>query len=120
MSSHHPSFLGTLARRAFLGALLAALFTSLLMTSGCSTQGAAATEWKPFKGEVVWIPQGRRDGTWGIKASGFGRINPLNPVPEEFQVDGLQIEGEILMRKDAGSIRQWGTSAEIRNLKRHE
>jgi hypothetical protein len=107
-------------RRAILGTIVLLFVALLLPMSGCVTSREAATEWKPFKGEMVWLPQGRRDGTWGIKASGFGRINPMNEIPEAVQKDGLKVEGEILLRGDAGSIRQWGTSAEVRNLRPRE
>lgn len=100
-----------------LPALLLAFFLSTsLLSTGCSTYGDPDDEWRSFTGEVVWIPAGGRNGTWGIDARRFGKITPMEAIPVDFHRDGLVVSGELLLRPDAGSIRRWGKTAQIRNL----
>lgn len=93
--------------------LLLLAFTGVLFTA-CESTPEASTEWRAFEGEVVYIP--KYQGYWGIKARGIGRINPMS-LPTEFQHDGMQIAGEVLMRPDVASAKSWGTVGEVRNLR---
>ena len=103
-----------LARRSILSLL--ALLT-LVLLGGCETTSDAAAEWQPFTGRVVYVSKLR--GFWGIEARKLGKINPIS-LPEEFQVEGLIVSGEVLLQPDIMSAKRWGTVGEVRNLKAAE
>lgn len=89
---------------------------ALALSTGCATGGGkAATEWQSFRGKIVWVPRDT-EGFWAIDTREFGKINPRYEIAEEFHGMGLRVTGELLLRRDMGSISSWGKVAEIRNL----
>ena len=96
--------------------LIALTFAFLGLTACSSTQREAAiADWTPFTAEVVWNREQR--GFWGLKVDGIGKVNPLS-LPEAVQVNGMRIRGELRLRPDAVSMKNWGTVGEVRNVER--
>ncbi|MFP4541891.1 MAG: hypothetical protein ACLFR7_09695 [Opitutales bacterium] len=89
----------------------------LLAVSGCETTSSRGTnlptDWVSFTGTVEWVPKNR--GFWGIRSEQFGRLNTLR-LPEDMKQNGLRVRGEVLLKPQVHSARDWGTVAEVRNL----
>jgi hypothetical protein len=60
-------------------------------------------------------------GFWGLVTTpDKDRLDPLKPIPPEFQEDGLRVKIRYIPRKDLASAHLWGFVIDLRGIERIE
>lgn len=99
-----------------LDVLMRPLLAVLLVLSlaGCSLFDVLDEDTFSTTGRVVRIETDC--GGWGLQTK--GELYELVKLPEEFRVDGLEVEAKIKRRRDLGSCTMVGPIAEVLEVER--
>jgi hypothetical protein len=60
-------------------------------------------------------------GFWGlVTAPDKHQLDPMKPIPPEFQKDGLRVKIWYIPRKDLASVHMWGLAIDLRRIEKIE
>jgi hypothetical protein len=117
----------TLALAALLAAAaIAGLSCAEGVADSAGTAQGAAASVAPVLDETyvesaVVTRVGLEGGFWGlVGATDMDRLDPMKPIPAEFQKDGLRVKIWYIPRKDLASARMWGLVIDLRRIERIE